>query len=183
MARLRRLLFEPRKGNAPMPASARTSLCGWLLAIAQLACSLAPVSSHAAYHLVKKAVLGGDGGWDCLTVDPAAHRLYIARSNRVMVVSTDDLKLVGEIAPTPGVHDVVLVPDGKLGFATDGSDTNAAIFDPRTLKITGHVRTGLRPDIAVYDPASRLVFAMNAGSNSATAIDARTARAVGTVEL
>ena len=128
-------------------------------------------------------MLGGDGGWDCLTVDSDSHRLYIARGNRVMVVDTDSLKLIGEIAPTPGSHDVALIPGGKLGFATAGFDTSAAIFDPQTLKITGHVRTGLRPDVAVYDPASKRVFVMNAGSASATAIDAGTGAVAGTVEL
>ena len=75
-------------------------------------------SAHAGYHLLRQVPLGGDGGWDCLTVDADARRLYIARSNRVMVVDADSGTLIAEIPNTPGVHGVALVPKVGRGFVT-----------------------------------------------------------------
>ena len=34
-------------------------------------------------------MLGGDGSWDYLTIDPAARRLYIARETRVTAVDME----------------------------------------------------------------------------------------------
>jgi len=73
-------------------------------------------SPASAYHVVKKIPLGGDGGWDYLTVDGEGRRLYIARSNRVMVVDVDKGTLVGEIADTPGVHGVAVGPQAQPRF-------------------------------------------------------------------
>ena len=55
------------------------------------------------YHVLKKIEIGGDGGWDYLNLDSVTRRLYIARSNRVMVVDVDQGKLVGEVPETKGV--------------------------------------------------------------------------------
>jgi hypothetical protein len=38
---------------------------------------------------VHKIEIGGEGGWDYLTVDAAARRLYVSRGNRIVVVDTD----------------------------------------------------------------------------------------------
>ena len=60
------------------------------------------------YHLLKKFVLGGDGGWDLLTFDSSAHRLYISRGTHVMVVDADSGAIVGDIPNTPRVHGIAL---------------------------------------------------------------------------
>src|SRR6266481_2688927 len=38
------------------------------------------VSSGPGYHLAKKTVLGGEGGWDYLYCDSAARRIYLSRT-------------------------------------------------------------------------------------------------------
>ncbi len=53
----------------------------------------------------------------------------------------------------------------------------------KTLKEAGRVKVGTRPDAIVFDPASKCVFTMNAGSNDATAIDVASLKVVGTVPL
>jgi DNA-binding beta-propeller fold protein YncE len=154
--------------------------CAALVALGLLCLASA---SPAAYHQLRKAALGGDGGWDLLTVDSQAHRLYIPRSSHILVVDTDSCKVIGDIPNTPGVHGVAVVPDLGRGFSSNGGDTTATIFDLKELKPVGKVRTGIRPDAIVYDPASRRVFAMNAGSDDATAIDAAHGTVAGTVAL
>src|SRR5205823_8007509 len=72
--------------------------------VAVLTGSAAPARHAPGYHVVHRFVLGGDGGWDYLTLDTASRRLYIARSTRVMVIDADSGTVVGEIPNTPGVH-------------------------------------------------------------------------------
>ncbi len=135
------------------------------------------------YHVLKKIPVAGEGGWDYLTVDPAAHRLYIARSNRVQVVDVDKGELVGEVEKTPGVHGVALVPKRGRGFASCGGDSTVCVFDLETLKEVNRIPVGKRPDAIIYDPASHRVFTFNAGDRDTTAIDAETEKVVGRIPL
>ncbi len=135
------------------------------------------------YQVLKKITPGGEGGWDYLTIDPAARRLYIARSDRVMVLDIDKETLVGEVTNSPGVHGVALVPKLNRGFASNGGDSTVSVFDLRTLKEVARIKVGQRPDAILYDPASGRVFTFNAGSRDATAIDAENQKVVGTIKL
>ena len=136
-----------------------------------------------SYHVIHKYPLGGEGGWDYLTIDSDARRLYIARATRVMVVDVDTGKLLGEIPNTQGVHGVALVPKRKQGYITCGGDNSAMIFDLATMKETARVKVGTRPDAIVYDPASDRVFTFNAGTKDTTAIATETGTVAGTVPL
>src|SRR5258706_14403156 len=90
--------------------------------------------SAPGYKVVKTWKLGGDGGWDYLTVDSDGRRLFIARATRVMVVDEDSGKLLAEIPDTPGVHGVALVPEFGRGFISDGGEDMVTIFDLKSLK-------------------------------------------------
>jgi DNA-binding beta-propeller fold protein YncE len=138
---------------------------------------------ESGYHVIKTIPIGGEGGWDYLTMDPDTHRLYIARSNRVQVVDVEKGKLVGEILKTPGVHGVALAPKHKKGFISVGGESAVAIFDLETLTETARTKVGNRPDAIIYDAFTDRVFSMNAGSKDATALDAATGTVVGTVAL
>jgi DNA-binding beta-propeller fold protein YncE len=135
------------------------------------------------YRLIQRYTLGGDGGWDYVTIDPAARRLYIARATRVMVVDADSGKSVGEIPDTLGVHGVAIVSELGRGFTSNGRDNSATIFDLKTLEAKGKVTTGEGPDAIIYDPASRRVFTFNGRGKSATAIDVADGKVAGTVPL
>jgi YVTN family beta-propeller protein len=135
------------------------------------------------YRVLKKVKLGGDGGWDYLSVDPEAKRLYISRSDRVMVVDTQSDAVVGTIPNTAGVHILAVVPGQHRGFTSNGQSSTSTVVDLRTLKTTGTIKVGNRPDAAIYDPGSGRVFTFNAGSQDATAIDASTCKVIGTVPL
>lgn len=92
------------------------------------------------FHLIKKFTLGGDGGWDYITLDSATRRLYISRSTRVMVMNVDTGTLVGEIPNTPGVHGVAIVPELGKGFTSNGRENVSSIFDLKTLKVLGQAK-------------------------------------------
>jgi YVTN family beta-propeller protein len=135
------------------------------------------------YKVVKKAALGGDGGWDYLTVDASARRLYISRSTRVMVVDADSLAAVGEIPDTPGVHGIAIASDLGRGFTSNGRDNSVSIFELGTLKPLGRVKTGTNPDAIMYEPTAKRVYAFNGRSGDVTVIDAKAGTVVGTIPI
>lgn len=137
----------------------------------------------SGYHIAKKIVLGGEGGWDYLTVDSKARRVYISRSTHVMVVNADTGVVIGDIPNTNGVHGIAIAPEFDKGFISDGRDGAVTIFDTSTLKVLGTVPAGKNPDAIIYDPVSKRVFAFNGTSKDATAIDAKTGTVAGTIPL
>ena len=141
------------------------------------------MSSPSGYHLLKRIEIGGEGGWDYLTVDPAARRLYVSRSTRVMVFDVDTGKPVGEIADTPGVHGIAIADDLSRGFTSNGRDGSVTIFDLKTLKPLGKVKVGANPDCIIYDLATHRVFAFNRGSSDVTAIEAKSGQVAGLMAL
>jgi Uncharacterized conserved protein len=164
----------------------------FVTAITIAAAALAPLAGTAAaqaapgatYHVVKTIKLGGEGGWDYLTADPAGHRLYISRGTHVMVLDTDKDSVIGDIANTAGVHGIAIARDLNRGFTSNGRDSSVTVFDLTTLApITVVHGTGRNPDAILYDPATKRVFTFNGGSANATAIDAQTGAIVGTVAL
>ena len=144
---------------------------------------LSLAQSAPGYKVVKTWKLGGEGGWDYLTVDPDGRRLFIARSTRVMVVDEDSGKLLTEIPDTPGVHGVALVPEFGHGFISDGGEDMVAIFDLKSLKVLNKIKVGTKPDAIVYDPFTKRVFTFNATSHDTTAVDAAKGEVVGKIDL
>src|SRR5262249_46642241 len=71
------------------------------------------------YQLAARTPLAGEGGWDYLTFDAGARRLFVTRSSHVQVVDAAHDSLVGDIPGTNGVHGVALVPDVGHGFTSN----------------------------------------------------------------
>jgi hypothetical protein len=142
-----------------------------------------PVLAASGYHLLEKFKLGGDGGWDYLTFDPASGRLFIARATHVMVVDAASGNVVGDIPNTAGVHGIALAPELGRGFTSNGRAGTITIFDIKTLAPIGEAKAGANPDAILYDSASRRVFAFNGRSGDATVMDAANGNVVGTVPL
>src|ERR1035437_253686 len=97
-------------------------------------------ADYSGYHIIKRLKVGGEGGWDYLTVDEAARRLYISRSTHVMVIDLDTDKVVGDIPDTPGVHGIAVAPELNRGFTSNGKGDTATIFNLKTLKVLGAVK-------------------------------------------
>jgi DNA-binding beta-propeller fold protein YncE len=135
------------------------------------------------YHVVKTYKLGGDGGWDYLTLDANARRLYISRSTHVMVVDPDSGKVVGDIADTPGVHGIALATDLGRGFTSNGREDTVSIFDLKTLATSSKVKVGQNPDAILFDPATKRIFTFNGKSNDSTVLDAEKGTVLGTIKL
>jgi hypothetical protein len=88
--------------------------------------SLPPVPH---YQLNASFSVPGEGGWDYVTVDSAARRLYVSHGDQIQVLNTDDGKPVGSIANTRGAHGVALAQDLNRGFTSNGDAASVTVFD------------------------------------------------------
>jgi DNA-binding beta-propeller fold protein YncE len=135
----------------------------------------------SGYHLSKKVVLGGEGGWDYLYADPATHRVFISRGQHTMVVDPDG-KVLGDIPNTKGVHGIAIAAEFDRGFTSNGQGNSVTIFDLKTLATISELPiAGQNPDAIYYDSFSKRVFTFNGRPNDATAIDAKTGTVAGTI--
>jgi len=135
------------------------------------------------YHALKEIPVGGAGGFDYLTVDSAARRLYISHGTKVVVVDLDKGAVVGEVADTPGIHGIAIAPELKRGFTSNGREGKASIFDLETLKTLSKVETGQNPDDILYDPGQQEVYTFNGRSKNATVIEAKAGKVAATIPL
>jgi DNA-binding beta-propeller fold protein YncE len=144
----------------------------------------APVCrADGTYHFLKEIPVSGGGGWDCLSIDEAARRLYVSHATKVVVIDIDKNTVVGEIADTPGVHGLAVVPLLQRGFTSNGKENKASIVDLMTLKTLSKVDTGENPDIIMYEPGQEEVYAFNGKSHSATVIEPKSGKVVATIPL
>lgn len=145
--------------------------------------ALTPAQAQHPYHVLSQWKLGGEGGWDYLTVDAPAHRLYVTHGPRVEVVDTQSGKSVGAITGLRGTHGVALDPAGKYGYISDGRANAVVVFDRNTLKTVNTIPVGTNPDGILYEPSTKTVWAFNGRSNNVSVIDTSTNHVVATIPL
>ena len=133
--------------------------------------------------LIKKTIVGGEGGWDYLSVSAEDRRLYLSHGNQVEVLDADTHQKIGVIPDTKGVHGIVAVPALNKGFITSGRTNSTIVFDTKTLAKIAEIPTGENPDALLYDKFSNRIFVFNHKGGSVTAIDAVTLKAIETIKL
>ena len=157
----------------------KTLIC---LAAVLAICTVVPVFAQeprAAYHVEERYSIPSDGGWDYISVDSSARRLYVSHGTELEVLDADTGKVVGQIPDTPGVHGAAIAPELKRGFTSNGRDKSVTIFDTDTLKPIKKVSVN-GTDAIVYDPFTQRVFPM---TEKITVIDAKTGDVAGEVDL
>jgi DNA-binding beta-propeller fold protein YncE len=127
--------------------------------------------SSSVYRVTHTYMLGGDGAWDYVVPDPPEHRVFIGRTNRVMVVDADTGKLLGEVMGINGAHGTAIATGTGHGFATSGNDQSVVMFDLKTFKALGRIPAAEDADAIIYDRASNRVFTFNGDAHSSTVID------------
>ena len=157
-------------------------LPSWFIALA-LAAVLQSANAQSDYKLLKSIPIGGEGGWDILTVDSDAHRLYLSHATKVVVVDLEKNSVADEIADTPGVHAFLPVPKVERGFSSNGKDNNSSVVDLKTLRTISKVDTGEGPDAMAYDSKRGEVYVFNHKGSSATVIEAKSAKVIATIPL
>jgi hypothetical protein len=135
------------------------------LSLAILAAASARAQSNAPtpgapgpYHVSQTFHVGGDGGWDYLTVDARHKLLYVPRSTHTLVLDAATGKSVADITGQKRNHGVALVPAIGRGFITDGEDASVTIFDLKTYAVLGKVKAAADADGVIYDRPSGKVL-------------------------
>lgn len=168
------------------PAISKALSVELLAILAALGFALGAARSEASprYHIAHEVSLPGEEGWDTLAFEQGAHRLFISHGTRVLVVDTDTLKVVGEVADTAGVHGIALAPDLGRGYISAGRANTIVVFDLKTLARLKEIKTtGEGPDAILYDAPSHRVFSFNGHGRNVTAVDATTDTVLGTIAL
>ena len=141
------------------------------------------MGADAPYRLLKEIAIGGERGWDYLSVDAAARRLYVTHATTVVVIDLDTEAVVGAITNTPGVHGFALAPELQRGFASNGRENSVSIVDLRSLQTVAKVPAGENPDAILYEPGRREVYSFNGRGNSATVLEAASTNVIATIAL
>jgi DNA-binding beta-propeller fold protein YncE len=156
----------------------------FLLAMAIVSFAAAQVQKPAGYHLLKKHVLGGEGGWDYMALDGKTRLLYVTHGGAVEILNVDSGVKGEAITNLEGVHGVAFAPERNRGYVSNGRGNSVSVFDLKTHKIIEEVpSSGQNPDAIMYDAFSGRIFTFNGRTANATAIDAATDKVVGTVDI
>jgi DNA-binding beta-propeller fold protein YncE len=135
------------------------------------------------YRFLKEIKVGGDGGWDYLSIDSAGRRLYLSHATKAVVVDLDKGTVVGEIEDTPGIHGIAVAPELGRAFTSNGGEAKASIVDLKTLKTISKASTGQNPDAILYVPGRQEVYTFNGRGRSATVFGAKSGEVVATIPL
>ena len=171
-----------------MPKAKFEGILGWSFVLTFSLLLLFPAVVPAApqdsgYRVIRTVHLGGEGGWDYVTVDADARRVYIPRDTHIMVVDEDSGKLIGDITGVNGLHGVAVAPEFNRAFVTGNKTEQEGtiyIFDLKTLKLTSSIKSNsIDTDSLIYDPLTKRVFVNNGDGMNLTVVDAATEKVVG----
>jgi DNA-binding beta-propeller fold protein YncE len=136
-----------------------------------------------AYHLVKEIPVAGDTGWDYLSVDAEARRLYVTHGTHIVVIDLDTNSIVGDIADTPGVHGFAIAPELGKGFSSNGGEAKVSVVDLKSLATVTKVATDEGPDAVIYEPTHKEVYSFNGRAKSATIFSAVSGQVVASLKM
>jgi DNA-binding beta-propeller fold protein YncE len=166
------------------------AVLSWACVLAFALLILSPAVFHAApqdsgYRVLRSITLGGEGGWDYVTVDSDARRVYIPRSTHILVVDADSGKQVGDIQGMNGLHGVAVASEFNRGFVTGNKteqEGTVYVFDLKTQMLTAAIKSNsIDTDSLIYDPSTKRVYVNNGDGMNLTVVDAATTKVVGTM--
>ena len=121
-----------------------------------------PLTAQTQWQVTKTFHIGGEGGWDYVTVDPPNHRFFVTRSTHTQAIDEETGKVLGDIPGQVRSHGVALVPKLGRGFITDGAGSGAILmFDLKSYQVLGKIATMPDSDGIIYDPSTNLVLAVS----------------------
>jgi DNA-binding beta-propeller fold protein YncE len=135
------------------------------------------------YQLLKKVAVPGAGGWDYVTVDDAARRVYVSHSTQVDVLDADSFAHVGTIPNTPGVHGIAIATEFGRGYISAGKADAVVPFDLKTLQPLPEIKVGKKPDAIIYEPLTKRIYVMNGDSDNITVLNGGDGSVAGAIAL
>ena len=134
------------------------------------------------FKVIADYPIKSSGGWDYITVDGEAGRIYVSHGMQVNILNLKGDSL-GIIPDTKGVHGIATAHEFNKGYTSNGRANNITVFDLKTNAVLKQVNAGTNPDAIFYDDYSKKVYAFNGRSKNATVIDAATDSIVATIDL
>lgn len=137
-------------------------LCSSAIALMLVAGVVPLFGAHTNWAVKQTLHIGGEGGWDYVTVDSTTHKLYVTRSTHTMVIDAESGKVVGDIPGQQRAHGVAIVPEVGRGFISDGGGSGAVvIFDLKTNAVLGRIPAQPDADGIIYDRGANLVLVVS----------------------
>jgi len=138
-----------------------------IMALSLTAVLAAALPATAQWSVTNTMHIGGEGGWDYVTVDSQAHRLFVTRSTHTQVIDAVTGKVLGDIPGQKRSHGTAIVPEAGRGFITDGGGSGAiVVFDLKTYAVLGTPAAMPDADGIIYDKADGLVLAVSGDGNA-----------------
>jgi DNA-binding beta-propeller fold protein YncE len=130
-----------------------------LLLVLSIAFGVAARPSGAADYAVKETLqIGGEGGFDFVTLDADGKMLYLPRTSHTQVVDAVTGKVLGDVPDNSRSHGVALVPELGRGFISNGGDGTVQIFDLKSNQSLGKIKAADDADCIIYDAPSKQVL-------------------------
>ena len=107
---------------------------------------IGPAQESEPYKVLKRARVGGEGGWDYIYADSAGRRLYIPRRGSPAAAASDTRPAADVIPTRLSIYNVETL---ELIGEIDGVGGNGAAVDPKS----GHGFTSSRP-VSMFDTKS-----------------------------
>jgi hypothetical protein len=94
-----------------------------------VACLGATAVAEDLYKFLNEIPIAGEGGWDILTIDSRAHRLYLSHATKVMVVDLEKNAVVGESTTRPVCMAFSPCRKCSAAFRLTARKTNRSVVD------------------------------------------------------
>jgi DNA-binding beta-propeller fold protein YncE len=134
-----------------------TASAVFLMAIFSLAHAQQPT-----WQVAKTLHIGGEGGWDYVTIDPQTKHLFVTRSSHTQIIDTSTGKVIADIPGQSRSHGTAIAPAVNRGFITEGGgEGNIDVFDLSTYKLLGKIHTMPDSDGIIYDQFLDLILAVS----------------------
>lgn len=130
--------------------------------------AIAAQADSPPYAMAAAYKIGGDGGWDYVSLSEG--RLYVTRTTHTMEIDVATGKVVADIAGQNRSHGVAIVHEARRGFISDGGSGSVLIFDLKTHETLGKVTAAADADGIIYDRASNRVLVMCGDAHQMVAI-------------
>lgn len=144
-----------------------------------------PAKSSPLQVLADVPLSGGASRFDYQSLDPTAHRLFVAHlgAGIITVINTESDQVVADIPGIAGVHGVLVVPELGRVYASATAAHQIAVLDERTLQVIARIPGGNYPDGLAYVPTRQEIFVSDEAGGAEIVIDVRSNRQVATIPL
>jgi hypothetical protein len=139
-------------------------------------------ANDGPYHLLQRAKVGGEGGFDYVYADNNARKLYIARRGDMARMTIFDLDTLAPAGVIPNINGHGAVVDSKTNHAFTTSKP-VVMWDSKTNMPIKTIDVQGNPDGIFFDAQNQRVYDLSHAMPHVTVIDSKDGSIVGTIDL